>query len=143
MMYKAIDDQKTDIFLSPIPRWITHYGFGATIALLIVLFAAASFVKYPTTISLNVTIRKKSTTAEVDFETYQKLLPSQKIEISTPFVTITGITSKSKSYAINKSIIVPVIIADSTVQKLPFKDKIICEGKIVIENKSLLYRIFR
>jgi hypothetical protein len=142
-MYKIIDDKKTDIFLSPIPRWITHYGFGATIALLIVLFAAASFVKYPTTISLNVTIRKKSTTAEVDFETYQKLLPSQKIEISTPFVTITGITSKSKSYAINKSIIVPVIIADSTVQKLPFKDKIICEGKIVIENKSLLYRIFR
>jgi hypothetical protein len=142
-MYKAIDDQKTDIFLSPIPRWITHYGFGATIALLIVLFAVASFVKYPTTISLNITITKSKTTAEVDFETYRKLLPSQKIEINTPFATIEGIASKSNSYAFNNAIIMPVILPDTTVQKLPFKDKMICEGRVVVENKSLIWKIFK
>ncbi len=142
-MYKVIDDTKTDIFLNPIPRWITHYGFGAIIVLLVVLIGVATFIKYPTSIILTVTITKTTAAAQTDFETYQKLKSAQEISINTPFAQIKGMLIKSSGYAQNTQLVVPIIVVDSIIQKLPFKDKIVCKGEVTIENKSLLARIIK
>lgn len=142
-MYKSIDDNKTDIFLSEIPRWITHYGFLLTIMLLSLLIGTATFVKYPTTILLKVTITSKTVTTKIDFNSYQKLKSSQTISIFSPFSSIKGIISKSEAYAIGNEIHLPIILPDSVIQRLPFKDNLTCDGEIIIENKSILEKILR
>ena len=137
-MYKAIDDKKTDIFLNPIPRWITHYSFAIIIILLGILIASALFIKYPTTLSLKVILTKDKAIAQTDFDTYKKLRSQQNILINNPFIEINGTIKKQDGFAIDNVIFLPITINDSLLKKLPFKDKLTCQGEIRIENKSIL-----
>ena len=143
-MYKIIEDSKNDLFLNPIPKWITFYGFWISVLLFLCLLILTINLKSPNTIQLDVVISKKQSYVKTDFETFSQLKYEQNIKINLPLnsTLIQCKLYKNKSWIERKTIYIPVCVQDSILKSVNFKNEINCKGSLILENKTLFENIF-
>jgi hypothetical protein len=141
-MFKNIDD-RADLFLTPIPKWITRYGFVSMILIVFGLVIFTSIVRFPQNIDIPVVIEKNRILAETDFSSFQNIYAGQKIRIEIPFLNteIEGNLEKANAWVENRTIFVPIATQGSMGQ-IPFNTKLACQGHVTLENETLLKRIF-
>ena len=137
-MIKDIKNQ-SDYFFPPIPRWVTHYGFGIMVLLLIGFLLAASQISYVDIQQFDVVLTKNSQTAKLDFNLYKKLKSRQPIMVDGPFQRpLKGYLQKQIIDAKDTYVIVPVVFSDTAINPLPITGQLLCKGSLRISRGSLL-----
>jgi hypothetical protein len=145
-MIKQLDDN-SEIFFSPIPRWITVYGLVYLAILTTGLVFFTSTYSYPSSKRLSVVVEDGEFYAAITPEVYGDLLELQPITFDFPFsdAPVHGRLDKRQAWAKGDTIFIPVIgkfshLIDSTVR---IRGKLTCRGTIINSDVTLLQKIFK
>lgn len=142
-MFKKIDDLKSDLFLNPIPKWITVFGFWGIIILFFGLVSFSALFPYSNTILLDVSIKAKGAFVKTNFDNFSQFYEGQTISINIPTLEkpIDGILIKEKALINKNMIFIPVSYSQKSINSLRFTDEIICKGTIITNKGSLLDKL--
>jgi hypothetical protein len=141
-MFKKIDD-RSELFFSPIPRWITHTGFIILVCILLALVFASSYMRYPHTVKLPVILDGQKAYSHVSFTTFRALKQGAAISIDVPTsnVPLKGTLDINASVIEKDKMVVPVILNTSDLNSIRFRGEFHSRGEIVLENRSLLKKL--
>jgi hypothetical protein len=143
--YKKIDDKKTELFLEPIPRWITSYGFVTMLILASAIFLFSYFFELPRTLSVSVHLDKQTIFTVLTFDQSIHIIDGSAIYIKTPFqkAPIIGKINKNGMWAEGNKVYIPVTIDQSILRDMAFKKELDCNGEILIDKASIFSKLFQ
>ena len=142
LSYKKIKDS-SEYFLSPIPRWITHYGFVTLVAVALILLSLVSMIRYPEKRSIKVLLVKKSAFAIMDFDTYKFVGLTQDIEIEMPLTgKVHGNIVKSAAELTGNHAICSLMVRENDIPR-NIRDSIYCAGEVILNDHTLLETILK
>jgi hypothetical protein len=134
----------SDYFLPAIPKWITHYGFALMIFLLIGFLGAASLIEYSDNQRFEVILTNDAQTARLDFSSYRRLKDQQPFIVSGPFQhAVKGYLQKKIISAKDNYVIIPAIIPDTVVSRLPIDGQLKLSGSFKVSKGSLLENLVK
>ena len=140
IQYKNIND-RSEFFLAPIPRWITHYGFILMLLVSFILVFFSFVIKYPETKSVTVFITKDNVFSLIDFSTYEKLTPNQSIYIDLPLVGRLNAKIDQNSAQLSHNFVLNKLDINPNKYKGLISDTVYCKGEITLSNFTLMERI--
>ncbi len=143
--YKVVHDNKTELFLEPIPRWITSYGFLTMLVLAVLIVVSSYFFKIPRTLSTTVHLERQKAFTTLSFdESFLIRDTCTMIYIKVPLQStpIIGKIRKSEIWAEGSKLYVPIFIDQAVLGALTFKNELDCSGEILIDNTSLFQKVF-
>ncbi|RMG31359.1 MAG: hypothetical protein D6730_01480 [Bacteroidetes bacterium] len=143
--HKVLEDNKSEFFLEPIPRWITHFGFGLMVAIFLAILTFTAVVNHPRTIIMEVTVSPDSVIAEADFDVFQQITQGQKVAIRSPFsdLPIEGKAEVQKAWGNANKIYIPIEVNQQLIQNMPIRNKLLCKGEVILYDASLLEKIIK
>ncbi len=144
-MYKNLDNDQSELFLEPIPKWITHFGFTLIIFIFFLILVLSFKIKYPQSITIAVDINPdNSVVLKTDFSNYTFLKNHQKINIIYPFAQqqMEGTIDKNNSWGRGKYIYIPIELKSNRIIMKKNKYILSTKGIIKINDYTLIERIF-
>lgn len=141
-MFKKIDD-RSELFFSPIPKWITRTGFVILVCILLALVLASSYMRYPHTVNLPVVLDGQKAYSRIDFATYRTLRQGTPISIDIPTRKgpLKGILDLNGSIIEKDRVSVPITINSPELRTLQFRGELHSHGEIVLDDRTLLQKL--
>jgi hypothetical protein len=144
-MYKKLDDRR-EVFIGPIPRVITIFGFGAILLLLALIIVVAGLTKYKKTLQVPVLMTSSGMVAQVDAAAFSQLKQVGSLSVKVPVIDAIIIAKPDlKHFVLDKDkIIVPLTpLTDSLLKNLQIRGEVFCKADFVVENATLLQSVFK
>jgi len=142
-MHKQIDDNKTELFLTPIPKWITTYGFIALLVFGLLIITFTYFFEIPDTVDLDVTLTRDKIYATCDFNILGRIKESNQVKIISPFTEeiIKGELLINDKWVKENLVFIPINAPNLRINLPPFEEEILFEATVTLESSSLLFKI--
>jgi hypothetical protein len=137
---KKINDD-AELFLAPIPRWVTHYGFLFLLLLFLIIGALITIVRYPEKKDVTVILTKNGAYAMIDFDTYKILGPNQQITVDAPVIGKRTGRINMASTELSHDMAVSKLHLSSGFSSGLIRDTAWCKGEIILTDKPLFSRI--
>jgi hypothetical protein len=138
--YKIIND-KSELFLAPIPKWITHYGFILMLFIGLLLLFFSFVIKYPETKNVTVLLTKRNAFVIMDFDTYKYITPHQNMKITVPIIGQLNATIEPDATQLTHNSVINNLSIKTDRYSGIIKDTVYCKGEITLNNFSLMERL--
>jgi hypothetical protein len=143
-MYKNIED-KSEIFITPIPRKITHFGFRFIILLTLVLVFMAASIKPSKQLTYPLTISMHEKYIEMNISDYEQIKSTSKATLRVPLsdTAIDIYLDKKNTEIWQNKLHIPVVIDSTVLSGLKIKGKMNYVAEINLNEQSLLQKAMR
>jgi hypothetical protein len=140
IQYKNVSD-KSELFLAPIPKWITHYGFILMLFVGSLLIFFSCIVKYPQTKTVTVLLTKKRAFTIMNYDTYKYISPHQNVVITLPIIGKLNGTIEGNTAQLTHNSVINNLAINSDKYSEFIKDSVYCQGEIIFNDFSLIERL--
>lgn len=140
-MYKKIND-RSDLFLDRIPRWVTHNGFFLMLLLIGIVIFCASLLTIPKTARFRVIINNQQATAVVAFPVYRQMHNGQELTVHSPLQDepLEGTVDLQRSWSEKNMVYIPISLKAPLQYKITVKDTLQGSGEMLLEKSTLLQK---
>jgi hypothetical protein len=140
-MYKNIED-KSEIFITPIPRKITHFGFRLIMLLTVIIAFMAATIKPVKHLTYPLTINAHERYIEMNIDDFGKIKNITKATLRLPFSdTTVQLYLDTKNTEIWRSKLhIPVVMDSTTLSDLKIRESLNYFAEINFYDQSLLQK---